>query len=139
MFGVVSYDIYLGSSGFFGEAQDGVAKDYKSLEADDFADGALDGEFNGEIEVDFDEFRSANEFEGFNNAVDFQAVVRDLAGNYGFSDSDPVKPRFINALGEADASGDDKDANRKKGPGKHNVLGVYSRHVVYIDELDPVH
>ena len=40
------------------------------------------------------------DFVGFNNAVDFQAVVRDLAGNVGFSDSQPTAPRFINALGE---------------------------------------
>ena len=127
-FGVVDYGIYRVEH----EVPAGTAKDYKSLEADDFADGALDGEFNGEIEIDFDEFQPAADFPGFNNAVDFQAVVRDLAGNFGFSDSDAAKPRFINALGES------KEADRMKGPGKHNVLGVYSRHIVHIDELDPV-
>ena len=77
-------------------------KEHKSLEADDFADGSPDGEFNGELEIDFDEFPPVSEdadFE-FNNAIDFQAVVRDLAGNVGFSDSDATKPRFIDALGE---------------------------------------
>ncbi len=138
MFGVIDHMIYLGESGFLNGTGTG-AKDYKSLEADDFADGAPDGEFNGEIEIDFDEFLSTeSEFAGFNNAVDFQAVVRDLAGNFGFSDSDAANPRFINDLGAADASGDDKDADRKKGKDTHNVLGVFSRHVVYIDELDPV-
>lgn len=107
------------------------AKNWKSLQADDFDDGAADGEFNGEIEVDFDEFGEIAGFEGFNNAVDFQALVRDLAGNVGFSDSQPTAPRFINALGEEDE--DDRDPNGDT----HNVLGVFSRHVVYIDELDP--
>ena len=78
----------------------GAAPDYHSLEADDFDDGDPDGEFNGEVEVNFDEFLPAGAFEGFNNAVDFQALVRDLAGNVGFSDSDPTGPRFINDLGE---------------------------------------
>ena len=105
---------------------------HKSLQADDFDDGAPDGEFNGEIEIDFDEFLPVDAlFPGFNNAVDFQALVRDLAGNVGFSDSDSTAPRFINALGE------EKKADRDKGPDKHNVLGVFSRHIVYIDELDP--
>ena len=108
------------------------SEDWLSLEADDFDDGAPDGEFNGEIEIDFDEFLDDSEnFDGFNNAVDFQALVRDLAGNVGFSDSDETAPRFINALGEEESS------DRDKGPDKHNVLGVFSRHVVYIDEIDP--
>ena len=57
------------------------SEDWLSLEADDFDDGAPDGEFNGEIEIDFDEFLDDSVvFDGFNNAVDFQALVRDLAG-----------------------------------------------------------
>ena len=108
------------------------SEDWLSLEADDFDDGAPDGEFNDEIEIDFDEFLDdSDNFDGFNNAVDFQALVRDLAGNVGFSDSDETAPRFINALGEEESS------DRAKGPDKHNVLGVFSRHVVYIDEIDP--
>ena len=102
---------------------------YKSLESDDYNNGAPDGEFNGEIEVDFDEAEPG--FTVFNHAVDFQAVVRDIAGNVGFSDSDVANPRFINALGQEKEK--DRDPNGKK----HNVLGVFSRHVVYIDELDP--
>jgi hypothetical protein len=121
-FGVIGFAIYRVDH----VVDAGDAKAYKSLEADDFADGAPDGEFNGEIEIDFDEFLDAADFTGFNNAVDFQAVVRDIAGNFGFSDSDAAKPRFINALGES------KEADRMKGPDKHNVLGVYSRHVVHI-------
>ena len=108
------------------------SEDWLSLEADDFDNGAPDGEFNGEIEIDFDEFLDDSVvFDGFNNAVDFQALVRDLAGNVGFSDSDETAPRFINALGE------EKPGNRDPMGKKHNVLGVFSRHVVYIDEIDP--
>ena len=129
-YGVIGSDIYMLEDTAGGGV--GGSKTHKSLEADDFADGAPDGEFNGELEVDFDEFIPSATFDGFNNAVDFQAVVRDLAGNFGFSDSDGANPRFIDALGEA------KDADRVKGPKKHNVLGVYSRHVVHIDEIDPV-
>ena len=61
-----------------------LAPAHYSLEADDFDDGAADGEFNGELEIDFDEFLDDTaDFDGFNNAVDFQALVRDLAGNVG--------------------------------------------------------
>lgn len=109
----------------------GDSEDWKSLDADDFDDGAADGEFNGEIEIDFDEFSPPAGFLGFNNAVDFQALVRDLAGNVGFSDSEPTAPRFINALGEEEPT--DRDPVGET----HNVLGVFSRHVVHIDELDP--
>ena len=115
----------------------GESAEHYSVEADDFDDGAPDGEFNGEEEIDFDETTTDEAFEGFNNAVDFQALVRDLAGNVGFSDSDPVNPRYIDDLGADDADGSDPDADRKKGPETHNVLGVFSRHVVHIDEIDP--
>ena len=128
MFGVIGID-----SDIYKVEDTDTPKGYKSLQADDFADGSPDGEFNGEIEVDFDEFPPVSEDTGFefNNAVDFQAVVRDLAGNVGFSDSDTAKPRFIDALGE------EKQTDRDKGPGIHNVLGVFSRHVVHIDDVDP--
>ncbi len=103
-------------------------KKYRSVEADAYSNGAPDGEFADEIEIDFDEQANFSfEDGGFNHGIDFQALVRDLAGNVGFSDSDPVKPRFINNLGaEADDRGD-----------APNVLGVFSKHVVYLDEVDP--
>ena len=129
-FGVIAEDIYK-----IADTADPAA--HYSVEADDFDDGAPDGEFNGEEEIDFDEAITSADFPGFNNAVDFQALVRDLAGNVGFSDSDPVNPRYIDDLGADDADGDDKDADRKKGPKTHNVLGVFSRHIVHIDEIDP--
>ena len=129
LYGIIAGDIYKVED--VPENSD-TAEDYKSLEADDFDDGAADGEFNGEIEIDFDEFLPDDtDFIGFNNAVDFQALVRDLAGNVGFSDSDPTGPRFINALGE------EKEGDRDPDGEKNNVIGVFARHVVYIDELDP--
>ena len=96
--------------------------DYYSVEADNYANGAADGEFADEVEIDFDE--DISNFRGFNHKIGFQALVRDLAGNVGFSDSDPEKPRFINDLGE-------------KTPSVPNALGVFSRHVVWLDEVDP--
>ncbi len=108
------------------------AAEWKQVEADDFDDGEADGEFNEEVEIDFDEVTGTpSDFE-FNHAIDFQATVRDLAGNIGFSDSDVAKPRFIDALGEA------KEADRLKGPKTHNILGFFSAHVVHIDDKDPV-
>ena len=106
-------------------------RDYHSLDADDFDDGAPDGEFNQEVEIDFDEATDEANFV-FNDAIDFQAAVRDLAGNIGFSDSDAIKPRFIDALGE------EKQTDRDKGARLHNVLGFFSGHVVHIDDMDPV-
>ncbi len=100
---------------------------YKSVEADAYANGAPDGEFADEIEIDFDEIAGYTFPDGaFNHKIEFQALVRDLAGNVGFSDSDPAKPRFINDLGE-------KLAERTK----PNVLGVFSKHAVWLDEVDP--
>ena len=97
---------------------------YKLVEADNYNDGSPDGEFAEEEEIDFDEV-IAN-VDAFNDAINFQALVRDLAGNVGFSDSDAAKPRFINDLGE-------KLADRKV----PNVLGVFSNHTVWLDEVDP--
>lgn len=123
----------------------GGAELWHSLEADDFSNGAPDGEFNGEIEIDFDEFlEDEDEAEFvFNNVIDFQAIVQDLAGNVGFSDSKPAAPRFIDDLG-AEKSGDrtNGDSDDPGGPegGKrvHNVLGIFSAHIVHIDDMDPV-
>ena len=121
-------------AGIYKAADPDTLKAHKSLDADDFDDGAADGEFNGELEIDFDEFPPVSEDQDFvfNNAVDFQAIVRDLAGNVGFSDSQPTAPRFIDALEE------DKLSDRDNGPTEHNVLGFFSRHVVYVDDKDPL-
>ena len=35
----------------------------------------------------------------YNNEIDLQAVVMDIAGNIGFSDSEPSDPTFIHDYG----------------------------------------
>ena len=95
--------------------------------ADEYDDGANRGTFDDDLRLDLqdggkDAVTQDNEFD-----VDFQAFVMDMAGNIGFSDSDPANPRYINDLGEKDA--------KKRKPG--NVLGYYSAHVIKLDEKDP--
>ena len=122
-YGVIGHDQWMEES----ERTSDDPEDYKSVEADDYANGAPDGEFADEIEIDFDEEGGfGNDQDAFNHKIEFQALVRDLAGNVGFSDSDPANPRFINDLGE-------KDGERTV----PNVLGVFSNHAVWLDELDP--
>ena len=98
----------------------------KVVNAEDYDDGATTGEFDQSIRFDF-----AGELpnETFNNTIDFQAVVMDRAGNLGFSDSEPSIPRFIHEYGV-------KSTDRKRD--KHNVLGWYSRHILFLDLVDPV-
>ena len=96
----------------------------KGIDAEDFADGDANAAFRDSIRVNFLENDDTTDY---NHPVDFQAVVRDTAGNIGFSDSDEVNPRYINDLGTEVA---DREVP--------NVLGVYSRHIVYIDNVDPV-
>ena len=104
---------------------DGDRGEVKSIPGENFSNGDADGRFDEGVRINF----TLDEDEEFNHAIDFQALVRDMAGNVGFSDSDPRKPTFIFDLGTK--SGDrDTDAGE-------DVLGVFSRHVVYIDEVDP--
>ncbi len=95
--------------------------------ADAYDDGASSGTFEDDLRLDLqdssgDAITRDKEFE-----IDFQAFVMDMAGNIGFSDSDPANPRYINDLGT-------KADDRKK----PNVLGYYSAHIVTLDEKDPV-
>lgn len=104
----------------------------KGIEAESFSDGDSDATFRDSIRINF--LQSSTDNEPYNHAIDFHAVVRDTAGNVGFSDSDEANPRYINDLGT-------KLADRLGTEGKGalpNVLGVFSRHVVYIDNVDPV-
>ena len=123
-FGVVeSARIYLDLS------DDSADAEVKGIEAEDFTDGESDGVFRASVRIDF----KRNNDAPYNNKIDFQAVVRDTAGNIGFSDSDENNPRYINDLGtklEDRLGGADNDP-------LPNVLGVFSRHVVYIDNVDP--
>ena len=91
-----------------------------SLEADDFDDGAADGEFNGELEIDFDEF--LDETAGLRWLQQRRSTSRrSCETSQVTSDSRTAtrpQPRFINALGEEEA--DDRDPNGET----HNVIGV---------------
>ena len=105
---------------------DDIAYDLRQIvDAEDYDDGAPSGEFDDNVRFTFSETLPN---ETFNNTIDFQAVVMDVAGNLGFSDSDANSPRFIHEYGI-------RKADRKKD--KHNVLGWYSRHILFLDLVDP--
>ena len=95
----------------------------ESIEGDTHDDGAANGTFNDSVRINFSD-------DDYNDTIDFQALVADLAGNIGFSDSDAQGPRFINHFGE-----EDKDNKRKTG--RYNVLGWYARHIFFLDEVPP--
>jgi len=99
--------------------------EYKTADAEDFEDGAVEGGFDTVVRIDFP---PGNEQNRYNHEIDIQAVVMDVAGNIGFSDSDPTAPTFIHDL---NTKKDDRDADR------HNVIGWYSRHTYYLDDVDP--
>ena len=90
------------------------------IEADSYDDGDSRGRFDDSIRLRLDG-------DDLEFGVDFQAFVVDLAGNVGFSDSDPRNPFFINDLGQEDSR--DRDAP--------NVLGYLSAHIIGLDEKDP--
>jgi hypothetical protein len=94
----------------------------RSVEGDNFDDGDSQGTFGQSVRIDFDLPRDVT----YNHTIDFQAVVADVAGNLGFSDSDNDGPRFINDLGE-----------EKPKTGRYNVIGWYARHIFFLDETDP--
>ena len=103
---------------------------YKTADAEEFEDGDINGEFDTIVRIDFP---PSEEHDGrYNNTIDIQAVVVDVAGNIGFSDSDPSDPTFIHDLGTAYDDRDDKGTKIK-----HNVLGWFSRHVYRLDDVDP--
>ena len=96
----------------------------ESVEADDFSDGDTTGTFGDSVRIDFD----LGDEDTYNHTIDFHAVVADIAGNLGFSDSDNDGPRFINNLGE-------ESSDRKTD--RYNVIGWYARHIFFLDETDP--
>lgn len=102
----------------------------KGIDAEDYADGSSDAAFRDSIRVNF---LQGLDDTTYNHAIDFHALVRDTAGNIGFSDSDEANPRYINDLG---TKVDDRLGTEGKDP-LPNVIGVYSRHVVFIDNVDP--
>ena len=96
--------------------------------SDEYDDGATRGTFEDSLRLDLWEAEGETlvlrdkEFD-----IDFQAFVMDMAGNIGFSDSDPANPRFINDLGQ--------ESGKRTKAG--NVLGYYSAHIITLDEKDP--
>ena len=108
----------------FGLPSDDDDDPLRMVEADNFDDGDNDGAFGQSVRIDFNLARDRT----YNHTIDFQAVVADVAGNLGFSDSDNDGPRFINNLGEET---DDRE------PRRYNVIGWYARHIFFLDETDP--
>ena len=94
----------------------------KAVVQDPLDDGDTSGTFADSERISF------SPDEDYNHTIDFQGLVADIAGNIGFSDSDPDGPRFINNLGA--------EAGKQK-PENYNVLGWYARHVFSLDEVDP--
>ena len=124
-FGIIkSEDVYLSDAD--GDDTD-EAKDYKIADAEDYEDGDTSGLFDSVVRIDFpppDETDNR-----YNNTIDIQAVVLDIAGNYGFSDSQASDPTFIHDYGTVK-----KDRDKSL---VHNVLGWYSRHQYRLDDVDP--
>ena len=125
-FGIIkSEDVYL--SGDDTRADTDLEDDYKIADAEDYEDGDTSGLFDSVVRIDFpppDETDNR-----YNNTIDIQAVVLDIAGNYGFSDSQASDPTFIHDYGTVK-----KDRDKI---GVHNVLGWYSRHQYRLDDVDP--
>ena len=98
------------------------------VDGDRFDDGAATGTFADSVRIRITSGTPAKEVDPYNNTIDFHALVADVAGNIGFSDSDDSGPRFIHDYGT-------KSADRKAG--RYNVLGWYARHIFFLDEKDP--
>ncbi len=123
-FGIISSEhIYLAED----DDPDKEGDEYKAEGAEDFEDGDATGLFDTVVRIDFPP--RAEDQGRYNHTIDIQAVVMDIAGNIGFSDSEPSDPTFIHDLGTKKS---DRDAANK-----HNVLGWYSRHIYFLDDVDP--
>ncbi len=122
-FGIISSaNVYLPEDGN-NDGQD----EYKTANAEDYEDGDTSGSFDTVVRIDFPPDRADDN--RYNDQIDIQAVVMDVAGNIGFSDSQPSDPTFIHDFGT-------KNADRDK-LGTHNVIGWYSRHTYFLDDVDP--
>ena len=95
----------------------------KIVNADIYEDGDSEGTFDDDARVE------GSATNGREVEVDFQALVIDLAGNIGFSDADPAGPSFMNDWGTPTSSRQSINVN--------NVLGLYSRHIINLDDKDP--
>ena len=113
-----TYAVYDHTDVFQTEAEAEEAEK-KLVDGDNFDDGDNAGTFGDSVRIGF-------LTDDYNHTIDFQAVVADVAGNLGFSDSDADGPGFINDLGEEDPK-----------TGRYNVIGWYARHIFFLDETDP--
>ncbi len=124
-FGVIKhtdvYDLDKNADGTDSESRLGV-------DGDRFSDGATTGTFADSVRVRIRTGTLLEEVDPYNNTIDFHALVADVAGNIGFSDSDDAGPRFIDDYG--------KEAKDRKS-GRYNVLGWYARHIFFLDEKEP--
>ncbi len=118
---IYSHNIYLPT------VDDEDNKNYDTAVAEEFEDGATEGEFDSLVRIDFE----PPDDRRYNNTIDIQAVVIDIAGNIGFSDADPSSPTFVDDLNTAPGDRDDI--------GTHNVIGIFSRHLYLLDDVDPAY
>ncbi len=123
-FGVLEHTNLYGLADDANDADDKLLK----VNGDRFSDGANNGTFADSVRIRIEESATDDtEVNPYNNTIDFHALVADVAGNIGFSDSDEAGPRFIYDYG--------KEKDRKTG--RYNVLGWYARHIFFLDEKDP--
>ena len=117
-------NIYFTETGSAPEASesDNDAK-RKIVNSDIYEDGDSEGTFDDDARVE------GSATNGREIEVDFQAVVIDLAGNIGFSDADPAGPSLMNDWGTPSADRQSITVN--------NILGLYSRHIINLDDKDP--
>ena len=107
MLGIETAD---GPNGLYNLGDDNCGDNDKChITSDDYDDGDTAATFSDTLRLnlrdgDKDAVTRDAEFE-----VDFQAYVMDMAGNIGYSDSEPAAPRIINNLGEpfGEQRGDD--------------------------------
>ena len=98
------------------------------ITSDDYDDGDTTATFSDTIRLNLQDSGEDAETRDAEFEVDFQAYVLDMAGNVGYSDSDPSAPRIINNLSEPIGERGDLP----------NVFGYYSAHILSLDEKDPV-
>ena len=123
-FGIISSaDVYLAEN----DDESTAINEYETGDAEDFEDGDTTGIFDTVVRINFPPDQEDDK--RYNHEIDLQAAVMDIAGNIGFSDSEPSDPTFIHDLG---TKSKDRDAT-----GKHNVIGWYSRHTYFLDDVDP--
>ena len=108
---------------------DKAGEEYKSGGAESYEDGDTSGIFDTVVRIDFEPDKVDKG--RYNHIIDIQAAVMDIAGNIGFSDSEPSDPTFIHDVGTTN------DNKERDALDTHNVIGWYSRHIYFLDDVDP--